>query len=254
MSTPHAPRTIDLFWTGGWDSTFRLLTALRLEGAQVRPHYLLDPASRRAELEIDAMGRVREAVREASPEHADRLLPLASASLDDLPADHVAAERYARLGARVELGEHYLWLGRYARHAGLDELEVGCHRGDAVTSLLADYLRPLRESPFATYGLADEALGTDLALFARLTFPLAALTRADMRRVALESGFLETLELTWSCLSPRRGEACGVCAKCHEAVEDGLGHRLSPTSRRLHDLKWHTTWRPWQRVVGRVVG
>ena len=254
MTSEEAPRTVHLLWSGGWSSTFRALTALHLEGAQVRPHYVLDPLSRHAEMEIDAMRRVRDAVREASPEQADRLLPMASVGLDELQEDDAEAERFARLNARAELGRHYEWLGRYARHAGLDGLEVGSHRHDALTALLDGNLRPVRERPFTTYRLSDEALDTDLGLFAGLSFPLAELTRADMRRIALEGGFLETLELTWFCLTPRRGETCGVCVKCHAAVEDGLGHLLSPAGHRRHDLKWHSSWRPWQRVVDRVVG
>ena len=74
------------------------------------------------------------------------------------------------------------------------------------------------------------------------------------REIALDGGFLEQLEHTWFCLTPRRGSACGVCAKCHEAVVDGMGHRLLPVSRRLHDVKWHTRWKPWQHVIDRVVG
>lgn len=247
-------RTIHLLWTGGWDSTFRLLSALRLEGAEVRPHYVLDPSSPCSELEIDAMQRVREALQRHSPALAERLLPMSSASLDDLPEDDAETERYARLSARSGIGRHYEWLGRYARHAGLDEIEVGCHRDDPAMSLLNGCLRRVGERPFATYRLADEARETDLGLFSRLTFPLAELARADMRRFALDGGFLEQLEHTWFCLTPRRGSACGVCAKCHEAVVDGMGHRLPPVSRRLHDVKWHTRWKPWQHVIDRVVG
>lgn len=254
MPLADAPRTVDLLWTGGWNSTFRLLSALRLEGAYVRPHYVIDPANPCLELEVDAMQRVRAWLGSASPDLAERLLPTTSASLDDLLEDDVEAQRFARLKGHVGLGRHYEWLGRYARHAGLDEVEVGGHRDDPVMSLLRRCLHRVRERPFTGYRLAEEARETDLGIFARLSFPLADLTRADMRRIALGAGFHEPLELTWFCLAPRRGKPCGVCAKCHAAVEDGLGHLLSPAGRRLHALKWHTRWGPWHRVVDRVVG
>jgi len=254
MATASTTRTIDLLWTGGWDSTFRLMSALRMEGAQVRPHYVIDPASPCTEVELDAMQRVRDALRRDHPELAERLLPPASASLDDLREDDAESQRFARLSSRAGLGRHYEWLGRYARHAGVEELEVGCNREDPAMSVLKGSLRRVRETPFATYRLADDVRGNDLRLFERLTFPLADLTRAEMRRIAVDAGFLDTLELTWFCLSPRRGEPCGVCAKCHHVVVEGQEHRLPAMSRRLHEIKWHTSWAPWQRVVDMVVG
>lgn len=254
MNTTNGARTVDLFWTGGWVSTFRLLSALQMEEVRVRPHYVLDPSSPRTELEIDAMQHVRRAVQSWRPELAERLLPTASTSLDDLAEDDVGAARFERLSARAGLGRHYEWVSRYARHAGLDELEVGSHRGDPAVALLGDELRRVREQPFATYRLAPEAKDSDLGIFSRLTFPLADLTRGDMRRIALERGFLDTLDLTWFCTSPRRGAPCGVCDKCHAAVVDGFGHMLPAHSLRLHDIKWLTRWRPWQNVVERVMG
>lgn len=192
MPLADAPRTVDLLWTGGWSSTFRLLSALRLEGAYVRPHYVIDPANPCLELEVDAMQRVRAWLGSASPDLAERLLPTTSASLDDLLEDDVEAQRFARLKGHVGLGRHYEWLGRYARHAGLDEVEVGGHRDDPVMSLLRRCLRRVRERPFTGYRLAEEARETDLGIFARLSFPLADLTRADMRRIALGAGFHES--------------------------------------------------------------
>ncbi len=255
MAPDGGTQTLDVLWTGGWDSTFRLLSALHLEKAEVRPHYVFDPSSPYAELEIDAMQRVRTALMHSRPGLAEMLLPTASMSLDDLPEDEAQRGRFERLRERAPgLSPHYERLARYARHVGADELEVGCRRGGPLASLLVGNKRRVREHPFPAYRLSDEARMTDLALLERFTFSLVELDRGDMRRIALERGFLEALEMTWFCQAPRNGQACGVCEKCHHAVVDGLGHLLAPSRRRLHDIKWFTRWAPWQSVVTRVMG
>ena len=36
-------RAVKLLWTGGWDSTFRLLQLLLLYEKKVQPYYIIDP-------------------------------------------------------------------------------------------------------------------------------------------------------------------------------------------------------------------
>jgi len=35
---------INLFWTGGWDSTFRLIQLVFVNKKTVHPYYIIDPA------------------------------------------------------------------------------------------------------------------------------------------------------------------------------------------------------------------
>ena len=68
---------VQLLWTGGWDSTFRLLTLLVLEQRRVQPYYVLDDERRRRSVsaEREAMRRIREALGRSHSEAAARLAP-----------------------------------------------------------------------------------------------------------------------------------------------------------------------------------
>lgn len=64
-----------LFWTGGWDSTFRLLQLLLEEKKEVQPHYIVisQPSTGK---EIDTMLMIRHELYRLYPETRDLLKPI----------------------------------------------------------------------------------------------------------------------------------------------------------------------------------
>ena len=52
---------VQLFWTGGWDSTFQLLRLLLDQRAPVVPYYLLRDRRTSTTHELEAMERIRAA-------------------------------------------------------------------------------------------------------------------------------------------------------------------------------------------------
>src|SRR4249919_454123 len=64
-----------LFWTGGWDSTYRLLWLLLVEGRHVEPIYLVDETRRSLHVERRTMQHLRERLAEIDPQTRNLLLP-----------------------------------------------------------------------------------------------------------------------------------------------------------------------------------
>ncbi|HET8985545.1 MAG TPA: hypothetical protein VFN03_07280, partial [Trueperaceae bacterium] len=95
--TTTSTDTRDLLWTSGWDSTFRLLCALLLEDAHVRPHYVSDPSRPSTAAELKAMANIRSAIVRQYPEAAERLLPTQHAHRDEIPAIPITERRFASL-------------------------------------------------------------------------------------------------------------------------------------------------------------
>ena len=52
----------NLFWTGGWDSTFRLLQLVVEQGRLVQPYYIIDPNRLSLRHEIKAMSDIEQAI------------------------------------------------------------------------------------------------------------------------------------------------------------------------------------------------
>ena len=98
---------VRLFWSGGWDSTFRLLALSREEGLAVRPMYVRDHARRGMPFELSAMSGILPEVRaQARARVLDVELYDRMSILRDFPNEEVSAA-YARLAGRYRLGYQY---------------------------------------------------------------------------------------------------------------------------------------------------
>jgi 7-cyano-7-deazaguanine synthase len=80
-------------------------------------------------------------------------------------------------------------------------------------------LGPLAANPFpdatpAFFGAISTALTLGLAQPIEVVTPFAHMHKADVIRAGIELGV--PLELTLSCMEPRRGRHCGRCSKCRE--------------------------------------
>lgn len=247
---------VQLLWTSGWDSTFRLLSALVLEDATVQPHYIADRQRRSTDAELRAMEKIRSALARSRPGSERRVLPLIVAELAEIPPDEQTRARFERLAARGPIGSQYEWIARYAHAASLSDLELSIHRDDRARAHLEGHVEKLDE-PFPgrrvspSYRLSDAARGTDLALFERFTFPVYDLTKLDMRALAQQHGFLEILELSWFCHRPLGDVPCGLCNPCLDAVKEGMAYRL-PRISRLRQAVHRVV--PWTKVTGRLRG
>lgn len=64
-----------LLWTGGWDSTFRLLSLLLGEQREVQPYYIIDSLRYRPAVpaEREAMRLIRQRLLRCHPDAAVRL-------------------------------------------------------------------------------------------------------------------------------------------------------------------------------------
>ena len=100
-------REIRLFWSGGWDSTFRLLQLSQVEGLVIRPLYIRDHARLGMPYELAAMRDILPQVRSVA--HA-RVLDVdlydRSAIYRDFPNERVS-EAYGRLAEEFGLGYQY---------------------------------------------------------------------------------------------------------------------------------------------------
>ena len=241
MPTPADP--VDLLWTGGWDSTFRLLQLVVAEGRAVRPHYVEAPVRAGTSYELAAMERIRQ--RLAGRGLGDLLAPLRTTVEDDIAPDPRTKPWIVGLRARSMLGWQYEYLSRYAREV-LPEggrLELSVHLDDKAEA----FLRPHVVRRGDTYVMRDEVSDEPMRLFEPFSFPLLDVTKEQMDAAARRGGFSDLMDLTWFCHSPRNGEPCGTCNPCVYTYNEGMGHRLP---RAAHMRRRAARAR---RVAGRLV-
>ena len=250
-SQPPAPVThsvdgefIRLLWTGGWDSTFRLLQLLLDQGRSVEPHYLIDPKRGSVSIELETMDAIRFRLAERYPQTRRLLLPSRIADARDLPPDDEVHNSMLRLVAAWNLGSQYGWLARYCRHAGFMGVEMGLERpplGEPmVTGRLKGHARSLGEGPGRVYEIAPQFREQDVGVvFRYFHFALFDLWKTEMLAIAAERGWRDIMGMTWFCHSPLRDRTpCGLCHPCTYAIRMGLKWRV-PLRRRLRFYATH---------------
>lgn len=236
MATEVVPsRPAHVLWTGGWDSTFRVLELLLTTDREVVPHYIVDADRLSTTAELQAMERIVQRLRTERPAAAARLRAHVLTLKSDIPKDPEVERRYLQLRELMGLGSQYPWLRRYADTLPGVALELGILRSMGKASTL---LQPYLVTEHGVTRLADYAPDA-FQLFSPFEFPVANRSKTDMGAEAKRLGVLDILMLTWFCHSPRNGQPCGVCVPCHDAAHMGMKHRLTVTSqlrRRWHGL------------------
>jgi len=232
-------RPVKLLWTGGWDSSYRLLDLVLAQGRAVQPIYFtLDRRS--APLERQAMERIRAELAERWPGSVPLLGPTQYLDMAPVPEDPDALAALVALrglpGAR-RLGGQYYSLAAAARHYGIAGLELGLHAEDG--SAWYDRLKANVEAEGDSWRLVADPEPAALRLLDRFSFPLLALSKQDMAVRAGAAGFADLLEGTWFCHSPdRRGRPCGLCAPCRLTMKQGLARRVPRLKRLRHGIAW----------------
>lgn len=210
-----------ILWTGGWDSTFRVLSLLATDTTLIQPHYIANPARQSQALEIDAMARIR---RRATERWGPRLLEPRIVPLEEITVSDEAREAYRQLTRHYQIGPQYLWLAAYARSIGA-AMELCIHADDRATGIAAA-LQQRAAGGEAMMGGAGGLFGE------HFTFPLLALSKLRMSAEAERLGFRDLMDLTWFCQIPSsRGVPCGFCNPCRWTIEEGLGRRVPPGRR-----------------------
>lgn len=225
--SPSGP-PVHLLWTGGWDSTYRLLSLVLIEGVRVQPHYIADTRRRSTLMELMTMHEVRQAIAALSPECAALIAPTQIVSVHDIaPAPEITARRN-RLGRRAHLGGQYDWLARFAAQFEIPALELCIHVDDKAHAFISAHVEQIEGG---YWQLRKELADTDLSLFGYFRFPVLHLTKLEMDRRARQHGFHEIMQKTWFCHSPWGGRPCGICNPCVYTAEEGMAHRLPPAAR-----------------------
>jgi len=235
--------TTPLLWTGGWDSTFRLLWLVLREQRQVQPYYIVDSLKHRPAVpeERAAMERIRQRLAERYPDAAVRLSDTIECGLEDIDEDTETFRYYERCLATGFIGGQYEWLARYCRQNDIADMELSIHRDDKARKLLAHLIDP------AARDRLDPRFAGDFRyeLFKSFHFPLFDMTKRHMQAEARLAGFDDLMKLTWFCHRPRNGAPCGTCNPCIYTIEEGLAERVPLSGRVRYHLRVAPRLRHW---------
>ena len=221
--------TTNVLWTGGWDSTFRVLQTAICEGTVVQPHYVIDHKRQSLQCELAAMASIKDALAEKFADVRSRILPTRCYERCEIPPNEAITASHRSLLTESYLGWQYDWLARLAAWQRIPGLELSVHRDDRAHAFIQGIVERN-----AAGALAVSAARTDAAaiLFRDFVFPILDFTKLRMAAIAREHGFSELLELTWFCQSPDKHQRpCGSCGPCRHTITEGLARRVPPANR-----------------------
>lgn len=221
-----------MFWTGGWDSTFRVLDLVLHRGEAVEPWYVRDETRQSIQQEVAVMERLRNSINQrAADGHLlkPRFLDAAAAR-----PDPVLRAKFERLQQARGTGDQYIWLVELVLQHGLEGIEVCVQHNEDFYFLDPSLESGRREyKPEPVHPSLDDK--TPESLFNLFSFPTLHIGKAEMREYARKHGFLDLLEQTWFCHMPTRtGQPCGFCVPCRMVVSKGVGYRL-PWRARMNN-------------------
>lgn len=214
-STAHQ-EPVQLLWTGGWDSSFRLMQLLLVEGRAVQPIYILDTGRASTLHEVRAMNQIRAALLPRLPD-ASLLAPTRVLVAAEFPPTLEMQRAREEILESAWIGEQYVWLAGVAETLGWQGVEL--------CLLDLDTAGPPGTSGWKSVvfkGPGELREGAAPQLFKYWSFPIMHLTKPRMRELAREQGFLDVLARRWFCQDPLAGRACGRCRPCMYSNTDGI--------------------------------
>lgn len=228
--TSPPPNTVFVFWTGGFDSTFRVLQAVIDEERMVQPFYLsgdIDNAPNKRvkrknkDMELLAMQRVRGELCSTYPDACSRLLP--TIIVEDIPI-HPQTKRWMRTLANQRIVRRptcqYGSLGQFSSYMKIP-IELGIVQDGHSNAGIYTGLKDKVHGQGRLCKIKQSALEKhpEFILFRSLRFPLMHIDKSDMWRIAKANGYGDLMQLTWSCWYPTKdGKPCNKCLMCRERI------------------------------------
>ena len=215
----HTAEIVHLLWTGGWDSTYRLLYLLR-EGKQVQPHYIIDPYRPSSRHELRAMEAISERINQETGKLPGTLLPTEISEKASSVQSRKIQEAYNAIVKTMYIGDQYMWLADYCEARGIEGMEIGVEENPIILKAVNSTGYPYTE------------------IFGKFRFPILSTSKLAMKEWAESTGTLPIMELTWFCHRPTtNAQPCGTCHPCEVTIDGGMGYRLPLRSRIRNHLR-----------------
>ncbi len=226
-----------LLWTGGWDSTFRLLQLVVEKGETILPVYIIDTERASTMTEIKTMDKIRDKIVELFPETAGRILPTVFFSIHDIAPAPEITDKFNNLKKQAHIGQQYEWLARYAKQHNINDLELSIHVDDHAYKFIRNFVEKDTTHQQDFYSLAAGTPDTNpLSLFKVFRFPLLEWSKVKMKEQALKTGTFDIMNMTWFCHKPIDGQPCGLCNPCKYSIEEGMEFRFPQAALMRHKM------------------
>ena len=237
-------KTHKILWTGGWDSTYRIVELSRMD-VQVQPIYILDEDRTSHDRELQCMERI-VAMLKIRPETRAEFTPILIVKKSDIPANLEITKAYDIIHEKTHLGTQHEWLARYAfTNPGL---EIGTEAGTPETSHIIDALQNFaclveRDGTFILDPGTSSREG--MLVLGNFEFPIVDKYETQMLQNIRDWGYEDVMQEIWFCHRPIDGKPCGLCHPCAVKMESDMAWLLPKEAQKRYRF---------QKRLSKVIG
>ena len=217
-------KVYNVLWTGGWDSTFRVIQLYRL-GVTIQPVYIIDHSRISYPKELESIEKITEGLPIKFPNLKSEIRPLIILKRKEIPFNLYLKLIHKYLRKKVKLGSQYYWLACVAKK--YPGIELSLHEEDLYRFFNKSQLLQINDG-ISGVNWKINPKKVDFfrrQLFSNMTFPLIEITKPEMKHISEEHNFFDLMELTWFCHKSAE-KPCGKCSPCKQYIEHGFGFRL----------------------------
>jgi len=222
-------------WTGGWDSSYRMVELSR-KNMTIQPIYVYGDGRISEQYERRAMESILTSLRNKQETKAE-IKPINFIQLDTIPENSEISASYGKLTSENAIGSQYEWLARLAlEYPGL---EVGIEKtpahSSAAVAVIEKYGKMVYDSDLETYVIDNKNSTKELSdVFGRFSFPIIDKDGATMKNNIAEWGYKDVMKDVWVCHSPIFGKPCGYCNPCKLKINTDMEFLMAPSSLRRY--------------------
>jgi len=225
-------KIIRVLWTGGWDSTFRIVELSRMEGVTIEPVYVVDPNRKSVPFELDAMDSIIRCLKERAETKA-QIADVKKIELNTIPKDEEISKAYRAIHEKTHLGAQHEWLAWLGKQ--MPGMEMGTEAGSPKTSHIIDAIESfckLEVKDGIGYIDPDGSTKEGKLVLGWFRFPIITRYETDMVRQIKEWGYEDIMKHIWFCHSPINGKPCGCCHPCAVKMESDMEWLLPEKAQR----------------------
>ena len=227
-------KMINIFWTGGWDSTYMLIKLLK-QGKTVQPIYVIDNGRNSRNNEIMAMTKILKQLEELDYLGGE-VLPIIQINIDEIKQNEKITESYKNICKEIKLGSQYDWIARLA--LDYPEIAVGIEKPNGEFSGCLAAIEKTGKLIFKDeIGYIDHNNSNQdcINVFGKLCFPIIDITEIEMIKDIKKWKLEKIMENIWFCHKPIKGKPCGTCRPCQQKMECKMEFLLPENAQQKYN-------------------
>ncbi|MEL1241952.1 adenine nucleotide alpha hydrolase family protein [Flavobacterium flavipallidum] len=233
--------SINLLWTSGWDSTFRLLQIILIEKKTVQPIYIIDKTRKSLKVELERIELIKGKIKQLYPESYQYILPVWYVD-EEITINNEIAESSKYINSFIRLGKQYSWLAQFCKNHKLNNIEISndknLNKNSLTYFLMNNYIETNYEST-----TNKEKYNHTHTVFQYFSFPVAKISKREMLHITRDNKWDAIMNLTWFCHKPKNKKPCGRCVPCINVIKKGMGFRIPFFNRLRGYFKIHVKHR-----------